>query len=134
MDLTSILTLLFTVGAFCVALFHSYKQNMAEPASRQLYIDRLNSPRYEQIYRSLLQRGLAALDWAFGEKRLFWPSGYVVCIGISFLYSLGGFIVAWSIGGPGHLGETTLLPEDWSVYNRSYFTLLLFGACVLLYQ
>src|ERR1043166_731849 len=134
MDIVALFTLFFTIAAFCVALFQSYKHNMSEPASRQIYIERLKSPRYDRIYKSILQRGLRAVDWAFGETRPFFPSGYVVCIGISFIYSVAGFVGAWSIGGPGHLGETNLLPEHWPIDIRLYFTILLFVACGLLYQ
>src|SRR5712691_5774844 len=125
MDWVAILTLLATIGAgYCAVSFPNHKANLADPSARQVYINRLTHPTYEATYRAALTRGLLAVDWAFGSKHLFSPAGYVLCIAISFIYTITGFILAWALGGPGGIGEVTLLPETWSIKVRLVYAIV----------
>jgi hypothetical protein len=120
------------LGSMLAVSFAIVRGDLIDPVSRQRYIDRLRTPRYIDIYKGILTRSLAALDWLFGGRNIS-QTGYLVCTAISFVYSILGFIVAWVAGASGMIGKTLILPDDWDSDDRFTFTLFLCFACVFLY-
>jgi len=141
--LRSIVSFLIAVGLVAVlARWQAIKVQLEPPLrgaatliavqGRRLLIRRLEDPWYSEAYKVILTFGLEQVDAAFGSKKPS-ASGYLFCTVVSFVYILFGFVTAWALGGPGKIGYTILLPENWSNISRQVFALLLVGVCIGLY-
>ncbi len=115
-----------------IASFTICNRDLNDPNAKTLYVERLQTPWFHRHYRAALEYYLDTLDKIFRDSRPFSRSGYLLCSVVSFVYSLFGFLIAWSFGGPAKIGTTLLLPETWSLESRLSFTILLLLVCGLL--
>jgi hypothetical protein len=115
-----------------MSAFDAHKVRLVDPKTKQEYVKRLTTSRYRDYYQFALRTSLDRLDAIFGNG-LFRMQGLATCVTIAFLYCLFGFIFAWSVGGPGKIGRTALLPDSWPVPTRLGFALLVFFTCGTLF-
>jgi hypothetical protein len=119
-------------AAVLTVSFTICNRDLNDASAKLSYVERLQTPWFERNYRAALEYYLDKLDKIFRDTRPFSRSGYLFCSVVSFVYSLFGFLVAWSFGGPAKIGTTLLLPETWPIESRLTFTALLLLVCVLL--
>jgi hypothetical protein len=126
-------TIITALVGYSLIMFNLYRGYLSDPTGKSEFIQRLEGAGYIETYKQIVEYGLTQIDKLFRGSRPFGFRGYVMCTVISFAYSVFGFLLAWCRGGPGTIGNTVLLPDQWDSKYRWIFFSVLAVTCVGLY-
>lgn len=108
------------LGIFVIIIVTFWTANIANvrrPGFRNLQIDNLR--KEDSFYRLYLDSALDFCNRFWGPVSSFRALGVSMIISLFYLISL--FLLCWVAMGPGKIGETILLTEDWDQIQRVLF-------------